>query len=465
VRRIPVRLRLTLAFALAMGLVLVAMGFVVYRQLGSALMATVDQNLRSQTLEALTRASGKRPLVDPDAAEGGTLAQFIDARGRVVRSTPPGLKPLIATDALARIGVRQTLSLESIPGRTGEWRLLAERVQVAGQPLTLVLARSISAREEALRHLLVDFMLAGPILLLLASLAGYGLAAAALRPVEAMRRRAQAISASTPGTRLPVPESQDEIGRLAATLNDMLGRLEAAFAHERRFVADASHELRTPLALLRAELELALRRPRSAGELELAVRSASEETVRLSQLAEDLLLIARADQGGLPIRPTRVSAAEVLQTIADRFAARARERGQTIEVEPAEVELDADPVRLEQALGNLLDNALAHGAQTIILSARQADGLAELHVVDDGSGFPADFVPHAFDRFSRADEARGRGGTGLGLSIVDVIARAHGGSARVANRPEGGADAWLALPADAHSETGGRLAVGTGSRQ
>jgi len=177
-----------------------------------------------------------------------------------------------------------------------------------------------------------------------------------------MRRRAAAITASTPGSRLPVPGSHDEVSRLAETLNDMLGRLEAAFEHERRFLADASHELRTPLALLRTELELALRRPRSREELEQALRSAAEETERLTRLAEDLLLIARSDQGSLPIRRERLSARGVLTDVADRFAGRAAELGRTLAVEPGEdAALDADPARLEQAIGNLVDNALTHG--------------------------------------------------------------------------------------------------------
>jgi two-component system, OmpR family, sensor kinase len=449
VTRISLRLRLTLAFTLVLALVLAAMGFVVYRQLGRSLMSTVDQNLRRQAAEAKSRVKADRPLVDQDAGEGGTLGQLLDSRGRVVRSTPSGLRPLVGTDSLRRAsGGAKLFQLDPIPGRVGEWRVLAVPVESSGRPLTLVLARSIASREEALDHLLTDFLIAGPLLLLLASLAGYGLAAAALRPVEAMRLRAEAISAATPGRRLPVPPSGDEISRLASTLNDMLGRLEAAFAHERRFVADASHELRTPLALLRTELELALRRPRSASELERAVRSAAEETERLSQLAEDLLLIARSDQGRLPIRRMRVPAVDVLEAVAERFARRAQDHGQAVVVEPAELELEADPVRVEQALGNLVDNALAHDAPSVRLSARPgADGLVELHVTDDGPGFPEDFVAHAFDRFTRADEARGRGGTGLGLAIVDLIAQAHGGSAGAANRPQGGADVWLAVPA------------------
>jgi two-component system, OmpR family, sensor kinase len=185
----------------------------------------------------------------------------------------------------------------------------------------------------------------------------------------------------------------------------------------------------------------------------------------LSQLAEDLLLIARSDQGRLPIRRTQLPAQGVLQVVADRFASRAAEHGQVIAVDAVELDLDADPVRLEQALGNLVDNALSHEARTVRLWARTtAEGFAELHVTDDGPGFPANFVAHAFDRFTRADEARGRGGTGLGLAIVDLIARAHGGSAGAANRPEGGADVWLAVPAADGRRSRDRLPAGVGRR-
>ena len=444
-RRVPLRFRLTLTFALAMTLVVGAMGAIVYYRLGSAFLKTADQNLDSQATEAAQRARGARTLVDPDAGEGLTIAALVDSRGRVVRSTPVGLHPFVSPQVLVGSSTdAKLLQLQTIPGRKGEWRILVQRL-AGTRPLTLVIARSVSAREEALHHVLGDFLLAGPILVLLAALAGYGLAAGALRPVDAMRRRADAISASTPEHRLPVPEGQDELTRLATTLNTMLDRLQDALAHERRFVADASHELRTPLALLRTELELALRRPRSAAELERAVRSAFEETERLSSLAEDLLILARSDEGGLPIRRADVSAFELLQRVADRFARRTDEEGQTLTVEPTDIQLDADPVRLEQALGNLVDNSLAHEARAVRLSARERNGVVELHVIDDG--FPADFVDRAFDPFSRANEARSTVGTGLGLAIVDAIARAHGGTAGAANRAEGGADVWLALQA------------------
>jgi signal transduction histidine kinase len=261
-----------------------------------------------------------------------------------------------------------------------------------------------------------------------------------------MRRRAAAVSAAETGERLPVPLANDEIGRLGRTLNEMLSRLEAAFARERAFVSDASHELRTPLAILRTELELALRGEHTRQELEDALQSAAEETDRLSNLAEDLLVIARSDQGRLPVRIEDLDAGELLVRVAGRFQTRARVEGRPLHPDPAPgVTVRADPARLEQALANLVDNALSYGDGTVELTALAHNGAVEIHVRDEGPGFPPAFLPRAFERFTRADEARSRGGTGLGLAIASAIALAHGGSAHAANR-EAGADVWIAIP-------------------
>jgi signal transduction histidine kinase len=308
-----------------------------------------------------------------------------------------------------------------------------------------VVARSLAPRAESLAHLRHELLIFLPLALLAACAGGYGLAAGALRPVEALRRRAEAVTAGELAV-LPAPPGDDEINRLAVTLNDMLARLHAAFEHERRFVADASHELRTPLALLQTELELALRRPRTHEELENALRSAAEETQRLVRLAEDLLLIARADQGLLPIRREEVDADELLADVASRFATRAQILGREVRVAASGLRLELDPRRVEQALGNMLDNALAYGEGTVELRAFAAGEHVELHAFDEGRGFPEQFRARAFDRFSRADEARSGGGSGLGLSIVELVARAHGGGVGTRNRSEGGADVWLSLP-------------------
>jgi two-component system OmpR family sensor kinase len=442
VSSIPIRVRLTLAFAVVMAVVLAGMGFFVYHRVSNALVTSVDQALTSQAREASSRVHEERNLVDEDITGGTTLAELATANGTILRSTPAHLALLAPRENLAGVAAGGSLrGSVSLTTPAGDWRYLA--VPAGGN--VVIVARSLEPREESLHRLLRALLFACPLALLLASLAGYGLAAAALRPVEAMRRRAAAVSATALG-RLPVPRANDEISRLATTLNEMLDRLEAAFAHERRFVSDASHELRTPLAMLRTALELALRRPRSHDELRDAIRSAEQETSRLSQLAEDLLLIARADQSALPIRTEDVAVDELLATVAERFARRAEERGQDIHVHPTAALVDVDPARVEQALANLVENALAHGSGAIDLFAVERDDVLELHVADTGAGFADGFIDRAFDRFSRADEARGTGGSGLGLSIVALIAQAHGGTARAANRPAGGADVWLELP-------------------
>jgi two-component system OmpR family sensor kinase len=437
VSRLPIRARLTLAFAVAMAVVLAATGSLVYLGLRSALDEAINDSLESRVEDL---AAGQSPEANSDESR----AQVIDGSGHVVGD--PGEEPLLTQQDLARVEPGRQLRLErgQVAGIDGRARLLATAVDSSQGRRVVVAAASLDDRDGALGDLVGQLVIFGPAALLLASLLGYGLATAALRPVEAMREEAATISGAEPGRRLSISPANDELGRLGKTLNDMLERLDAALEHERSFIADASHELRTPLALLKAELELSLRRPRTAEELEEALRSAAGETDRLTRLAEHLLVLARSDQGPLTLRREPIVAESLAGNVAGRFAA----SGRAIEVAvPEGLGVSGDRVRLEQALGDLVANALEHGSGTVRITGAEADGQVELHVLDEGSGFAPAFLPRAFERFSRADEARSGGGAGLGLAIVDAIARGHGGSAHAANRPTGGADVWLSLPA------------------
>ena len=447
ISRLPIRLRLMLPFALGMTVVLAATGFLIYHRVAATLLSSVDQSLRGQADEATRHVDRGRAILDRDAPGSAPVGQLVSADGHVLETTPKGLPRLVTSSELHDVlAGGRSLNTRTIPGLGDHWRILA--VRAPGGRAAIVVASSLGPRDEALDRLVREFLLGGPLALVVATLAGYLLAAGALRPVEAMRHRAASIGGSTPGARLPEPRSRDELSRLAQTLNEMLARLESAVEHERRFVDDASHELRTPLALLRTELELALRHPRSKQELERALRSAAEEADRLGQLAEDLLLVARYDQGLLPLREKPLDAESLFEGVAARFDAHALAAGRELRIARAPgVLLDGDEARLEQALDNLVENALAHGAGTVTLSAVRENGRVELHVTDEGTGMPAQFLPRAFDRFSRADTARGAGGTGLGLAIVDLVARAHGGEAHLANRPEGGVDASISVAA------------------
>ena len=437
-----------------MAVVLAATSWFLYVRLGSHLSLAIDRQLRlrAHDLAAVAREPG-RPLAaasdSPLVEEGEAYAQLLDARGRVLDATAPlGDEPLLsAAELRAAQDKRIFADRRSVPGLDEPSRLLATPVATPRGRLVLVVGATREERAETLASLRNELLIAGPIALALTSLAVYVLAGLSLRPVESMRRRAAAVSAETPGERLPVPQTGDEVERLGKTLNEMLARLEAALQRERDFVADAGHELRTPLALLRTELELALRHAESAEELREAMRLSSEEVDRLAQLAEDLLLIASSDQGKLPLRLETLEALELLASIASRFEWRAQEAGRFLDaVAPSGLQVRGDRIRLEQALGNLVDNALRYGGGEVRLSAALADGFVELHVTDEGSGFPPEFLGQALERFARSEQARTRGGAGLGLSIVRVIAEAHGGSAHVANGDRGGADVWVALP-------------------
>jgi signal transduction histidine kinase len=263
-----------------------------------------------------------------------------------------------------------------------------------------------------------------------------------------MRRRAGEISAGQRGERLPVPPARDEIADLGVTLNAMLARIERAFERERAFSAVASHELRTPLTILKTELELASERGRTREELENAIRSAADETDRLVRLAEDLLVLARADEGRLPLTPQPVEIAALARRVTRLFAQRAEadRRDVIIAVSEHSLTITADPARLEQALANMVDNALRHGAGRVSIDAQPGDGRVEIHVLDEGRGFPAKLVDSAFERFTSGGSDRSEGGAGLGLAIVAAIAHAHHGTAHATNRASGGADVWLSLP-------------------
>jgi two-component system OmpR family sensor kinase len=442
---LPLRARLTLAYTAVMAVVLAIVGGFLYLHTQNGIDQGIDDALalRAHDLAAVARTGDPGQLLraaGPLPGQIGDLAQVLDGRGRVVAGTPSaGRRRLLAPDE-----VRRARRTRIVRDRGESLRVLAEPVGVDGR--IVVVGASLPQRERALDTLTGALLIGGPLALLLAAGAGYALAAGALRPVEAMRRRAATISAADPEARLPLPEAQDEIQRLGTTLNEMLARLAAARRRERAFVADASHELRTPLAILKGELELASAGDPDRAELQRVVRSAGEETDRLVALAEELLALARLDEEALTARARPIAARELLDAVAAAFAPRAAAEGRALVVAASDgVVAFADAGQLRQALDNLVDNALRYGGGTVHLDARAENGCVELHVRDEGGGFPTDFLPRAFHRFARAGGER-RAGAGLGLAIVAAVARAHGGSAHAANASEGGADVWIALP-------------------
>jgi signal transduction histidine kinase len=435
VSRLPIRVRLTAAFALAMVLVLAAAGLFVYLRLKNDL----DDNIRAglETRSRAVAAAGSANAGAPDEGEEG-FAQLLSRTGRVLSSSGGASGATLTSAELRRAAGGVVMVDRRVPGVEGTTRVLARPADRPPRAAVVAVGQTLEDRDETLAGLATSFAVGGPVAVLLASIAGYLLAATGLRPVEAMRRRARDVSLSRAGERLPLPAARDEIRRLGETLNEMLDRLQRSFERERRFVADAGHELRTPVAIVKTELEGAVRTGDYGPDVREALVAAIEECDRLAQLAEDLLVVARSAEGELPVRPEELPADELLEDVRARFADRAGQRSRRIRVEAEDgLRLNGDPLRVRQALGNLVDNALRHGDGEIVLRSRRANSGVELEVSDRGPGFEPAIAGRAFERFARGDRARTRGGTGLGMAIVRAVADAHGGRAEIVPGGEG----------------------------
>jgi two-component system OmpR family sensor kinase len=455
---VPIRLRLAVSFA-AITLVLVVVGGVVFaRSFRSDLESSLAPGLRSQA-SALSRdvQAGLRTFESSGLNTADVVAQVLEPEGTVVATTPEaGPRPAIPPAVIRSARNERTYVNTTVrDGREREpFRVLASPVSTTDGQLITVVATSLEPTDAAVDRVERGLVIGGAIAVVVAGVGGWLLARAALRPVDRMRRKAAEISGEESSAALPVPRTRDEIAALATTLNALLARLQDAIDRQRAFVADASHELRTPVSVLEVELELARRPDRSRADLADAVGQASQQTARLARLTDELLFLARVDEpvstdhGLQPVRPIVEEAlAEVSRNPAGgdvRIVVNADSDTQAV----------VDPEALRRAVRNLGENAVRHSPARGIVTARvyDDDGTTVIEVEDEGAGFPPEFLPHAFERFRRADEARGSstGGTGLGLAIVLAVAQAHRGTAEARNRPDGGATVSIRIPSERH---------------
>ena len=439
-----IKLRVALVFTLALAIAFAIGGWLYLSQLHSQLLSAQDSVVKAQLVpfESAGSVSRARRIPVPE----NWVDQIIGPSGQVISSKDLGPTPALSPGELRRARSGLTKKVED-----EQYRFFARRI--SGTGAVAVVGRSLEdqAVTRPLRAQTTTVIVGGVIFVFLGGLGAYGLAAAALSPVERMRREVASLSTRDSAAGVQVPQTRDELAALAGTMNELLTRLHEALARQRGFVADASHELRTPLAVLGAELELAGRPGRSREELVQAVASAEDEVARLTRLTNDLLLLARSDEGRLPVRPAPTPIRELLNRSAERVAARAAEAGVGCEVDvPPGLVARVDKDRVRQAVDNLIDNGLrfAPRGTQIRVSGRQNGALLVIEVADGGPGFPAAFLPHAFERFRRPDTGRTRsdGGTGLGLAIVAAVASAHGGHASARNVPGGGAMVRIEIP-------------------
>jgi heavy metal sensor kinase len=449
---LPLRLRLAAIFALATAAVLAVGGYFFVHQLQKGLVDSTDSTLQTRAAgiaDALAQPAAKPVgLLEADRAAplplGGSEAQILDATGRVVSSTSASHRPMVSRARVERVTGHSTF----FTGGGEAQRYILLRVTYTGQPLTVVVRSSLEGTDEASDRAERQLVFGAIPLTLLAGLAGWLLAGAALHPVERMRRQVASLSEDELGPTLDVPRTRDELASLAGTMNDLLDRVRRARRRERHFIAEAGHELRTPLAILQGELELALRPGREPEELRSALSIASGETQRLHRLAEDLLLLARGDVGELHLHLQPTHVADAARHAVTAAASHAQDLGVELVVRDEGGRVaNLDPDRYRQALDNLIDNALRHSPRgsTVTVELRQVGGRAVCTVTDEGPGFPPAFLSQAMDRFSKAQGERGTG-AGLGLAIVRSVATAHGGEAWVDNHPIRGAQAHIAVP-------------------
>jgi two-component system OmpR family sensor kinase len=451
-----IRLRLAVVFTVAAAILFALGSWLFVTALSSSLLSTIDAQLASRLSTAgryLAGNASAQPATG-NPAPGEYIVQVISPAGRVIGgSADAGTTPALPAAQLARAR-RQPLTL-TVADEDERERIMA--APLPGRPGWVALAAvDLEAFDATVGDVIRNLVIAGLVFAGAAGFGSYGLARAALSPVERLRREVAALSErdqahADPAAGVQVPRTRDEIAALARTMNQLLDRLHLALARQRALVADASHELRTPLAVLSGELELAGRPGRSPEELEGAVARAGEEAARLARITEQLLFLARADEDLVSARRQPTDMRKLLASSAEQAAVRARDAGLSCDVQaPAGLVADLDPDRIREAVDNLVDNALrfAPPGTSIVLAARAADGDLTVEVTDHGPGFPAEFLPHAFERFRRPDSGRNRsdGGAGLGLAIVSAIAHAHGGRATAGNLRGGGAVVALELP-------------------
>ncbi len=450
------RLRLALVVAV-LAMVLVTGGSVAFAlSMSAGTRATIEHSLRrrAQRVGAQLRAGtlslvtgGARPAPNVDQS----TVQVIAPSGQLVYTTAAaGPAVLVTASVLAHARVAPVWVQRQRRVWNNPRLVLVERAGPRAADF-IVVGASLDQVIDTSHRVDHALELAGPLLIVASAAGAWLLAGAALRPVERLRAQVQQIATTDSRERLVPPRTRDELAALAVTFNELLDRLRASLDRQRQFLAAASHELRTPLAALGAELEMVTHGVPGTNDLTEVTGRLSTRVAELVHLADGLLVLAQADEGAVlvhvelqPLEPLVVLSLGAHQMVAER-------RGVllVLDADPL-VEAPVDAIRIRQVVVNLVDNAIRHSPRGTLVAVglRRVGAEAVVDVRDHGPGFPEDFLPHAFERFSRADPSRSReqGGAGLGLAIVWTIVNAHHGTVTVANAHGGGALATVTLP-------------------
>jgi signal transduction histidine kinase len=450
------RSRLALIFGLTTTIVAAGFGALLLHQARRQLANAIDEGLVPVATELAARVAAEGPgVISGPVAElhppSDTIAQVLAADGRILATSHylGDDRPLLPAASAATVAgsgrrVGRRVSLVNAGGGTAPVRVMALRVTTGNRPVVLATATSFDEPRRLESDLERALAVGLPILAAAVALGGWLVTGAMFRPVQSMIEGADTISAREPGERLEITGGGAELLALATRLNAMLERIEDAAARERAFLDDASHELRTPISIVRGELELARGQAGTDADLRGALDSVLDEVERLERLAHNLLVMARSRSGNLVGGDTPVDLETLVQRAVRAISRRAENRHVQIRCQGNAV-VNGDESSLQRAVLNLLDNAVRYAESEVTVTVDEHRSLVDLSVVDDGPGFQATVLPRAFERFTR-DPGHG-GGMGLGLAITATIAAAHGGHISAVNRPGGGAEVRLRLPA------------------
>ena len=463
-----VRARLTVWYVTALTLALVVVGGLIYVLLARALYTRIDQNLDAVVEIAMTSlandlAEGQdtQDAARSTAAELASRQQMLaiyDAAGQLLAEAGRDDDLAVTLPALASIPTEEVMLQTVIEARDRDdrHRLAFRRVTIGPAAIGYVVAvgTSLEPTDEELESLREILGYVVPIALVIAGFGGWFLARQSLSPVVAMADRARKIGVENLSQRLPVANPRDELGRLAETFNELLGRLEASLTQQRQFMADASHELRTPVATARTAASVALQQPRrDESDYRETLAIVEQQTARLSRIVDDMFTLARADAGNYPVHRTPMYLDEVVDEVVR--AARVLAAPKQVGIEPVctpSAAFAGDEDLIRRLLVNLLDNALRHAPRgsTVQVDLTQVTGGYAIAISDQGPGIPPDVQSRIFERFYRGDGARGRGrsdgGAGLGLALARWIAKVHDGDVTLARSSAAGTTFTVFLP-------------------
>ncbi len=458
-KRLTIQARLTAWYFLSFAVIVAAIAWGSWFAMKAAMYHSIDRDLRYRIRSVVpfiqSHALNSREEFEKvftgssDSSVVGVFVQITDDQSGILYESD--VLRLHRVPVMAAGAPDGSIGMETA-GRSG-WpiRVASQRIVVGGTGLTIHVAEPLRDLLDSLREYKLYLLLLTAIALLLTTSAGYWMSRRALAPVEQIRKEAEGIDPADLTARLRVPPTEDELARLAQTLNAMLARIEAGFRSIEQFTADASHELRAPLALITTAGEVSLRRERSREELAEALRKIVREARHMSSLVENLLDLARGDARGRDAEWEPVDLSRILQELSTEMSSPAAAKGLTLtaDLPEGEVRVPGDGTELKRLFLILLDNAIKYTEKgSIGLSLDRSSSQVSVEVTDTGIGMEESALPHVFDRFWRADKVRSRaaGGAGLGLSLAAQIVRRHGGTISVASKSGGGSTFTVKFP-------------------